>query len=229
MADTVLGSDVDVDVGGGGGDAREHGVHVRGGGIAHHHRAGLGVDRLDLADTVVLFHGGRVLVLADSVGRVISNRSDRGKAGLSAVAPGLPVDVVAGLGVADQHAGRDHPVDVLGCLGVDGAIVGINRRVEVDLGLRDVEEAPRLALGPLARLGARKHVVRGRQDFGCPSRRGRRARKGLMSVNGLLRSQRVGAIRLVGLALGIRIPPRRTTAVANRSPPPRLILSRTGA
>ena len=122
--------------------------------------------RLDLADAVVLFDRRGQLVLADAVGRVVGDRGDRGEAGLHPVAPGQPIDVIEWRGVAHQHAGLDHALQVLGGLGVDRAVVGVGLGIEVDLGLGDMQEAPRLARGALARLRARKHVIGRRQDVG---------------------------------------------------------------
>ena len=51
--------------------------------IGDHHRPGLGVDRLDLADAVVLLDRRGQLVLADAVGPVVGERGDRGEAGLA--------------------------------------------------------------------------------------------------------------------------------------------------
>src|SRR5262249_13424159 len=53
-----------------------------------------------------------------------------------------------------------------------GWVGRIDRRLEVDLGLRDVKEAPRFALGALARFRAREHVIGRRKDFSGPSRTG---------------------------------------------------------
>ena len=177
VAHAVVGGDVDVGCARGG--ARQHGVDLGRGRIGHHHRAGLGVDGLDLADAVVLLQRRGQLVLAHAVRRVVGERGDAGEPGLHAVAPGQPVDVVAGLGVAHEHAGRDHAGEVLGRLGVDGAVIRVDRRIEVDLGLGDVQEAPRLALGALARLRAREHVIGRGQDFGGAAGRGTQRAKGL--------------------------------------------------
>src|SRR5262249_22143606 len=65
------------------------------------------------------------------------------------------------------------------CLGVDGSVVRIDPRIEVDLGLRDVKEAPRFAIGALARLRAREHVIGRRKDFSGTSRRGTQSTEGL--------------------------------------------------
>ena len=164
VTNAVVGGDVDVRRAG----ARlgEQRVDLGRGWIAHHHRSGLCVDRLDLADAIVLLHRCGQLVLADPVGGVVRKRRDRCEAGLHAAVPGEPVDVIGRLGVADQRAALDHMVEVLPGLGVDRLVVGIDRRGEVDLRLRDVQEARRLAFGALARLRARENVVRRRQDFG---------------------------------------------------------------
>ncbi len=170
MAHAVVGGDVDVGRPACG--PRQHGVDRGRVGIGDHHRPGLRVDRLDLADAVVLLDRRGQLVLADAVGLVVGDRGRGGKPGLHPVAPGQPIDVVAGPGIAHEHAGRDHPLQVVRGLGVDGTVVGVERRVEIDLGLRDVQEAPRLAFGALARLGARQHVVGRREDLGGAARRG---------------------------------------------------------
>ena len=144
---------------------------IVGGRIGDHHRTGLRIDGLDLADAVVFLHRRGVFVLADAVAGVIGDRGGDGEPGLLTVAPGQPVDVVAGLRVADQDAGRDHAAEVLRRLGVDGAVVRVGRRIEIDLGLRDVQEAPRFALGAFACLGAGQHVIGRRQDLAGPPRR----------------------------------------------------------
>ena len=164
VTNAVVGGDVDVRRAG----ARfgEQCVDLGRGWIAHHHRSGLGVDRLDLADAIVLLQRCGQLVLADPVGGVVRERRDRRETGLHAAVPGEPVDVIGRLGVADQRAALDHMVKVLPGLGVDRLVVRVDRRGEVDLRLRDVQEAPRLAFGALARLRAREDVIRRRQDFG---------------------------------------------------------------
>src|SRR5262249_51625500 len=82
---------------------------------------------------------------------VIGERGDRREPGLLAVAAGQAVDVVTGLGVADQHAGRDHAAEILGGLGIDRTIVGVYAGIEGDLGLGGLEGAPRLGFGARAR------------------------------------------------------------------------------
>ena len=98
----------DVDRGRALGGARKKRVDLGRLGIGEHHRAGLRADRLDLAHPVVLLGVRRQLVLADAVVGVSAERRDRGETGLDALAPSQPVDVVAGLVVAHEHAGVDH-------------------------------------------------------------------------------------------------------------------------
>jgi hypothetical protein len=151
--------------------AREHGVDLRRRRVAEHDRPGLRVDRFDLAHPVVFLGRRGVLVAADAIAGVVGERCHRGEPGRNVAAPGRAVDVIARLGVANEHAGRDHGFEALGGLGIDRAIVGIGRRIEVDLRLGDVQKAPRLALGALARLRAREHVIGRGQNFGGTSRR----------------------------------------------------------
>ena len=161
------------------GGAREQGVDRRRRRIGQHDRAGLRVDRLDLAHAVVFLHRRRQLVLADAVLGVSRNRRDRREAGLDAAAPGQAVGVVAGLVVAHERAVGDHAAKILAGLGVDGAVVRVDRRIEIDLGLGDVQKAPRLAFRAIARFRARKHVVRRRKNVRRASRRRPQRAKGL--------------------------------------------------
>ena len=176
VAHAVVGGDVDLRRAGG--RLRQQRVDRRRVRVADHHRAGLRVDRLDLADAVVFLHRRRQLVLADAVGGVVGERGGGGEAGLRAAAPSEPVDVIAGLGVARQDAVGDHLCEILGRLGVDRAIVGVGRGVEVDLRLRDMQKAPRLARGARARLRAREHVIGRRQYLGGASGRGAQGAEG---------------------------------------------------
>ena len=73
----------------------------------------------------------------------------------------------------------DHAAEVLGRLGIDRVVMGIDRRVEVDLRLGDMQEAPGLGRSPRTRLLARQDVVgRGKNFRGARRRRAQRA-KGL--------------------------------------------------
>ncbi len=159
----VVGRDGDVGIALG--CALEQGVDLGRVRIAHHHRPGLRIERLDLLDAVGLLHRRGELVLAHPVGRVVGERGDAGQAGLPAAGPRRAIGVVVGVGVADEDALGDHALEVLGRRGVDRGRIRVGARRQVDLGLGDVQEAPRLAPGPLARLRAREHVVGRRDDL----------------------------------------------------------------
>ena len=75
--------------------------------VGHHHRAGLRVHRLDLADAVVLLDRRGQLVPPDAVGPVVGDRGDRRKPGLRAPLPGEAIDVIGGRGIADEDALAD--------------------------------------------------------------------------------------------------------------------------
>ena len=177
VAHAVVGGDVDRRRLRGG--ARQQGVDHRRRRIGQHDQAGLRLDRLDLTHAVVFLHRRRQLVLADAVLGVSGDRGDRREAGLDATLPSQAVGVVARLVVAHEHALGDHAAKVLARLGVDGVVVGIDGRIEIDLGLRDVQKAPRLALGAIARLRARQHVVRRSENLRRASRRRPQSAKGL--------------------------------------------------
>ena len=76
VAHAVVGGDVDLPRAGG--RLRQQGVDLRRVRVADHHRAGLRVDRLDLAHAVVFLQRRGQLVLADAVGGVVGERGDAG-------------------------------------------------------------------------------------------------------------------------------------------------------
>ena len=177
MAHAVIGGNVDSRLAGGG--ARQHGIDLRRRRISQHDRAGLGIDRFDLADAIVFLGDRRQFVLADAIAGVSGDRRHRGKAGLHMTAPSQPVHIVTRLVVAAQDAGADHALQILGGFGIDRGVIGIDRRGQVDLRFGDVQEAPRPAFDTLARLGAGQHIVGRRQNFAGASRRRPQRAKGL--------------------------------------------------
>ena len=183
-----------IDGGAAGGGALEQGVERGGGRIGEHDRAGLRVHRLDLAHAVVFLRRRRMLVPADAVFGVGGKRSDRRQAGLdllfTLVLPGQPVGVVEGPFVAPEYAGHNHVLQILGGLRVHCAVIGIDRGIEVDLGLGDMEKAPWPGLGAHARFRARQHVIGRRENFrGAAGRRPQRAEGLYQGHLDLLRSE----------------------------------------
>ena len=111
----------------------EQGVDIDLCAIRQQDGAGLGVERLDLADAVVFFHRSREFVLLDAPGVVGGDRGGRDQAGLLMRAHGEPVAVIAGTGVLQQDPLRQHRVEVFACLSIDGRIerVGVERQVDL--------------------------------------------------------------------------------------------------
>ena len=139
--------------------------------IGQHDGAGLRVYRFDLADAIVLLGERRQFMLADAVCGIGGDRRNRRETRLDVAVPSQAVDIVTGLVVTEQHAGGDHVPQILGGLGVDHAIVGVDCRRKIDLCLGNVQKAPRLALGALARFRAGENVVGRRENFGRAPRR----------------------------------------------------------
>ena len=81
MAHAVVGGDVDRGLAGRG--ARQHRVDLAARSGSQHDRAGLRVDRLDLAYPVVFLGRRRQFVLADAVAGVVGKRGDRRETGLT--------------------------------------------------------------------------------------------------------------------------------------------------
>jgi hypothetical protein len=145
--------------------------------VRHEHRPGLRVERLHVPHAVVFLVRARMLVLADAVRFVRRDRRRSHQSRLRVIARGNAIDVVRGRRVAYEHARVEHPREVLGGLRVDRRRVRIDTRRQVDLGLRDVQEAPRAARRARARLVRGDHVVGRRDDVGGAAGRGAQGRK----------------------------------------------------
>ena len=156
--------------------ARNEVIRRRRVGIRQQHRAGLGGQRLDLADAVVFLVGAGELMLADAVAVVVGDRSGGHEAGLDMLAHGHPVGVIARRRIADQDAVGDQPVEIFRGFGVNLRGVGVGIGRQVDLGLGDVQEAERLSGSLRAGFGAGQHVVgRGGNIAGAAGRRAQSA------------------------------------------------------
>ena len=153
-------------------ELREQRVERRRRGIRGEHRPGLRVQRLHVAHPVVLLVRPRELVLADAVRVVRRHRRGDRDAGLHEIAESESVDVVRRRCIAHQHARITHAGEVLGALRIDRARERVGARRQVDLGLGDVQKAPRLARGAGTRLVARKDVVGRGGDLGGARGRG---------------------------------------------------------
>ena len=127
--------------------------------VGQQHRAGLCVERFDLANAIVFLVRAREFVLADAVGVVIGDRGGSNEPGLHMLPHDHPVGVEAWRRVAHQHASRDHVVQVCRGTGIDLGRVRVNVCRQVDLGLRNVQKTPRLVGGSLTCFGAGEHII----------------------------------------------------------------------
>ena len=144
----------------------------RAGAVDEEHRAGLGVERLDVAHAVVLLVGPRQLVLLDDALEVILATGGGDQPGLAVPAHDLAVEIEMRLRVLPERALGDQPPEVLPSLGIDLRRVSIRRGRQIDLRLADVQEAQGIAGGDLARLLGRHHVVRQLTNAGRQRRLG---------------------------------------------------------
>ena len=98
MAHAIIGRDIDFRFAGG--RLRQHGVNRRRIRIAAHHGTGLGIDGLNLPNTIIFFCWRRVLVLSNAIDRIVLKRGNGGQTRLNTVTPSEPIDIVARLVVA---------------------------------------------------------------------------------------------------------------------------------
>ena len=147
-------------------------IHRGGAAIGQKHRAGLGVQRLNLAHAVVFLVGAGEFVLADAVAVVIGNRGRSHDAGLAVRPHHQPVDIIVSPGVALEHAVPEHPVKILPAPGVHRRTVRVGARGQINLGLGDMQKTPRPALCASARLLGAQNIVGRRGDIrGAAGRR----------------------------------------------------------
>ena len=120
--------------------------------VGQEHRLRVRVGLGDVAGPIVLLVGARVLVLLDEALLVLAHAAERDQACLDVLAHALLVDVQAGSRVPHQHAVGNEAPQVVAPLRVDAVVVHIDRWIEVDLGLADVQEGNRVPPRQRARL-----------------------------------------------------------------------------
>jgi hypothetical protein len=164
------------------GEAVDVGVDFRIGAVGEEDGAGLGVERFDVADAVVLLVGPGELVFADDAVDVFLATGGGDAADLGMGSHDLPVEVVAGLGVLVDGAVLEEALEVLGALRVNGGRIGVCALREVDLRFAHAEEAEGVAGGDGGGfLGG--HDVVGQLanpggEFGAGQKRGERSERG---------------------------------------------------
>ena len=171
-----------VDLGFARGHLRQQCIDILAGLVGQQYRSGLGVQRLDLSDPVILLVRPGKLVPAYPVAVIVSHRGNRHQARLGVLAHHQPVDVVAVPAVALQYAFIQHVREILGRLAVDRRVMGIRTFGQVDLGPGDVQKTPRSSRGTLPRLNAVQDIIGRRDDIGSTS--GNRPQAGKRSNQG---------------------------------------------
>ncbi|OQC68449.1 MAG: hypothetical protein BWX47_01843 [candidate division Hyd24-12 bacterium ADurb.Bin004] len=127
--------------------------------VGQEHGADLGVLRLDMPDPVELLVLPCELVLLYDVVLVVLDGCARDEPGLGVAGHDLPVEVERGGVVLTEDTALDHPPEVLGAAGVHPVVVQVHRRIEIDLGLGAVKDAPGVPGGHLPGLVRIEYVI----------------------------------------------------------------------
>ena len=163
------------------------GVDFGRGRVDQQHRTGLGVERVDLAHAVVFLVRTGEFVFADAVGVVIGHARGGDQPGLAVLAHDDAVGVVSCRGVARQHAGVNHRLQVFGGLGVDRGRIRVGTWRQVDLRFGNVQKTPRAARGACPCLLGGQHVVGRSDDIVGASGGGTEGGEGLDQVHAVVR------------------------------------------
>ena len=134
--------------------------------VGEEDRAGVGIECVHEVRAVVFFVLPGLLVLLDDVLLVILRVADGDEAGLAVTGDDLTVEIHRGFGLTHQNPLRLQPVEILACLRIHRCGIGIDFRIEIDLGAVHMQQAERLALGKGGGLLAVHHVVRNGGDLG---------------------------------------------------------------
>ena len=157
MADPILGGEIH---GRGLGGALGHeGVEGGFGPVGEEHRAGLRIQRLDVAHAVVLLVGPGELMLLDDAVEVFLAARRGDEAHLRVAAHDLAVEVEGRLAVELQRALADEAGEILRALGIDGVRIQVGAGGQVDLRLADVQEAEGISPGHFPGFFRRHDVV----------------------------------------------------------------------
>jgi hypothetical protein len=146
--------------------------------INQKHRAGLRVERLDVANAVVLLVGPGQLVFLDDPVEVILATRGRDQPNLAVPPHDLAVEVETGLRVLPESALGDKSPEILFSLRIDFGRVKVRGGWQIDFRLAHMEETQRVAGSQLAGLVGGHHVVRQFADpdgkFRLRAQRGKR-------------------------------------------------------
>jgi hypothetical protein len=116
-------------------------------------------ERLRVPRPVVLLVGACVLVALDATAEVVGDRRRADDSGLCVRPHVEAVEVERRPGILHQPTFRAHGVEVRPSARVDALVVRIDRRIQVDLGLHDVQECVRVSGGEFPGLVGVENVV----------------------------------------------------------------------
>ncbi len=129
------------------------------------HRASLGIQRLDLPDTVVLFVRAGKFVTADAIGVVGLNRGGSNQAGLRVFTHAQTVDVITGSRVTHEHTLLEHASKIFRRTHIHRRVVLTCTRREIDFRPGNMQETPRTASCALTRLVTVEHIIGWRNNL----------------------------------------------------------------
>jgi hypothetical protein len=128
--------------------------------IREEHRAGLGIERLDMAHAIVFLIGARELVFFDNPAQIFLAARDRNKPDLGMFTHDLPVQIKTRRGVLPQCALRDECLEIFFAPGVNFWRINIRAGRQIDFRFADVQKAEGIASGHGACLLRRHDIVR---------------------------------------------------------------------
>ena len=154
-----------INIGGTGSNLCKDGIDSRIRFAGQQHRACLGIQRLDLPDTVVLLVRPGKFMAADAIGVVGMNRSGSDQAGLRVFTHAQTVDVITGLRVTYEHALLEHASKIIRRALIDRGIVLASARREIDFRPGNMQETPRTTSCALTRFVTVEHVIGWRNNL----------------------------------------------------------------
>ncbi len=135
-------------------------VKGRLGAVGQEYRAGLGIQRLNVPDAVILFVGPREFVFLDDVLQIFLATGRGHQAHLRMLDHDLAIEIKAGRRVLSQRALRDQLLEILAALGVNLRRVKIRAGRQIDFRFAHVQKTERIGRRDGARLIRRHDIVR---------------------------------------------------------------------
>ena len=134
-------------------------IHLGRGFVSEKNGAGLGIEGLNMADTVVfLIRPGQLMFLNDAA-LVIFAARDGHEAGLRMAAHDLAIKIKIGLVILYERALGDEFLEIFFAFGIDGRRVNVGAGRQIDFRFADMEKAQGISGGHRARFTGRDNVV----------------------------------------------------------------------